>query len=90
MPSAPSMPSLTLTPPKSANSKDVGGFIAGVFFYALALSYIRYGSAGPKAWLSAKFLNIPMTIPGPGKASAGADTTDSDLTSTRTTRPASV
>jgi hypothetical protein len=54
------MPSPTLTPPKSVSPKDLGGFALGLVLHALVVSYIRYGKAGPKGWLKAKFLNDPI------------------------------
>jgi hypothetical protein len=50
----------TLKPPRSLSSKDVSGFALGLVLHALVVSYIRYGKAGPKGWLSAKFLNKPL------------------------------
>ncbi|MEU0788035.1 hypothetical protein ABZ341_41715 [Streptomyces sp. NPDC006173] len=55
-----SIPTPTLKPPKSVTSKDMGGFALGLVLQALVVSYIRYGKAGPKSWLSAKFLNKPI------------------------------
>lgn len=49
--------SATLTPPRRLSGKDASGFMFGLVLYALALSAIKYGTAGPKGWLSAKFLN---------------------------------
>jgi len=54
------MPAPTLKPPKSVSAKDMGGFALGLVLHALVVSYIRYGKAGPKGWLSAKFLNKPI------------------------------
>lgn len=39
---------------------DAGGFGAGLALYTVVVIYIRYGPAGWKGWLSAKFLNKPM------------------------------
>lgn len=51
----------TLQPPRSAvGGKDWAGFTLGLVIYALVVSYIRYGSDGPKGWLKAKFLNKPI------------------------------
>lgn len=58
---APSMPSLTLTPPRKLSGGDLGGFVAGLFAYAIFLNYIRFGQDGVKSWLRAKFLNEPNT-----------------------------
>jgi hypothetical protein len=55
-----SLPTPTLRPPRGLTSKDAGGFALGLLVQALAVSYIRYGAAGPKGWLSAKFLNKPI------------------------------
>lgn len=38
-----------------------GGLVLGAFTYVLALTYLRSGSAGVKAWLRAKFLNQVST-----------------------------
>ena len=40
-------------------SSDGSGFLLGLFVYALGLAYLRYGAAGVKGWLAAKFLNNP-------------------------------
>lgn len=56
---APDLSGLTLTPPRKLSGGDLGGFLGGLFVYALVLNFIRYGKAGPTAWLSAKFLNRP-------------------------------
>jgi hypothetical protein len=42
------------------SGKDLGGFALGLVLHALVVSYIRYGKAGPRGWLSAKFLNSPI------------------------------
>lgn len=57
---AKAVPTPTLKPPKSVTSKDMGGFALGLVIHALVVSYIRYGKAGPKGWLKAKFLNDPI------------------------------
>jgi hypothetical protein len=54
------LPSPTLKPPRSLTSKDLSGFALGLVLHALIVSYIRYGKAGPKSWMSAKFLNRPL------------------------------
>ncbi|WP_367575283.1 hypothetical protein [Streptomyces griseoaurantiacus] len=54
------IPAPTLKPPRSLGAKDLGGFALGLIVQALVVSYIRYGKAGPKGWLSAKFLNKPI------------------------------
>jgi hypothetical protein len=40
---------------------DAGGLLSGMLLYTAVVIYIRYGPAGWKGWLSAKFLNKPMT-----------------------------
>ncbi len=52
-----SWPHPTLTPAVS----DGTGFALGMVLYALGLNYLRYGPAGVKGWLSAKFFNKPDT-----------------------------
>ncbi len=52
----------TITPQVSAprpslNPSDGAGFALGLVLYALTLSYLREGPAGPKRWLAAKFVN---------------------------------
>jgi hypothetical protein len=55
----------TLSPPRRA--RDVGGLAFGLLLYTAAITYIRYGPAGWKGWLSAKFLNKPIQgLPGKG------------------------
>jgi hypothetical protein len=56
-------------PGKVAGSKPVAkatdlagegaGVLLGLFAYALLVSYLQSGTAGVRAWLSAKFLNRP-------------------------------
>lgn len=53
--------SATLTPPKSLNARDASGFAFGLVLYAVALASIKYGPAGARGWIAAKFLNKPMT-----------------------------
>jgi len=48
-----------VTPPGRWSGADGAGFLLGLFLYALALNTVRFGPAGAKAWLSAKFLNKP-------------------------------
>ena len=48
----------TLSAPGRA--RDAGGLLAGLFLYTGVSVYIRYGAAGWKGWLSAKFLNKPL------------------------------
>lgn len=58
---AASIPKPTLRPPRSAvGGKDWAGFALGLVLHALVVSYIRYGKAGPKGWMKAKFLNSPI------------------------------
>lgn len=54
------VPTPTLKPPRSVKAADMGGFALGLVLQALIVSYIRYGKAGPKGWLKAKFLNDPI------------------------------
>lgn len=55
------IPRPTLRPPRTpVGGKDWAGFGLGLVLHALIVSYIRYGKAGPKGWLSAKFLNQPI------------------------------
>lgn len=85
----PDLSSITLTPPRKPSAGDLGGFAAGLLLYALALSFLRYGPAGPKAWLMAKFLNRPMTT----EEAREAGVTGSelrDLTTTKAPAPAGV
>ena len=48
---------------------QVSGFLLGAVVAALVLSYLEYGSAGPKSWVAAKFWNAPSL---PGQATGGA------------------
>lgn len=57
--SAPSLNDLTLKPPKKLDAGDIGGFLAGLLVYTVALNYIRSGPDGVTSWLRAKFLNEP-------------------------------
>jgi len=41
--------------------KEGSGFLLGLVAYALFLAYMRDGTAGPKNWLKAKFLNETPT-----------------------------
>jgi hypothetical protein len=43
-----------------ARPRDAGGLLAGMFLWVGVSVYLRYGPAGWKGWLSAKFLNKPM------------------------------
>jgi hypothetical protein len=45
--------------PISFDGEGVAGFFFGAVFYALVLSVVEYGSAGPGYWFKAKFLNKP-------------------------------
>lgn len=47
--------------PRKPDAGDLAGFCAGLVGYAIGLSYIRYGTDGPKGWISAKFINKPLT-----------------------------
>lgn len=70
MPSLPSLPSPTLKPPRRLDSGDLAGFLTGLLLFTLGLNYLRYGVDGPKAWLSAKFLN-KVTLPATGTLTPG-------------------
>lgn len=48
---------------------DAGGFLAGLMLYSVVTIYIRYGAAGWRGWLSAKFLNKPMSSTSAASAS---------------------
>ncbi|MGW3926011.1 hypothetical protein [Streptomyces sp. NPDC005093] len=47
----------TLRPPRQG--RNLGGLLTGLALYVVASTYIRYGPAGWKGWLRAKFLNQP-------------------------------
>lgn len=49
-----------LRPPRTLSTRDSAGFALGMVLYALTVSYIRYGKAGPRGWMAAKFLNKPL------------------------------
>lgn len=99
-PSSPARPSLgmpdlsgiTLTPPKKLSGGDVGGFLAGLLIYTLALNYLRYGPGGPTAWMSAKFLNQPRALGKDTKQSSAptVEPASTGLTSTKVAPPAPV
>jgi hypothetical protein len=59
----------TLAP---GRARDAGGLLAGLLLYTGVSVYIRYGTAGWKGWLSAKFLNKPLQ--GLPKAAGAAST----------------
>jgi hypothetical protein len=61
--SGPGWGSLRPTSPARVPTRaaDAGGFLSGLALYAVVMIYIRYGPAGWKGWLSAKFLNKPLT-----------------------------
>lgn len=63
--------SATLKPPRRLSVKDASGFAFGLVLYALALSAIKYGAAGPKGWLSAKFVNKVTLQTGAGSGGGG-------------------
>jgi hypothetical protein len=75
-PPAPKAPAPATKPPKlvlgGARSETGAGLFLGAFAYALLLSLINYGTAGPGDWLRAKFLNKPTPAPGTGGATTGA------------------
>jgi hypothetical protein len=102
MPSLPTpdLSRLTLTPPKKLNGGDVGGFLAGLGLYALALNYLRHGPDGVKGWMAAKFLNRPASLAvklppksptpsatAPGGGGEGGGGSWRAMTSTRPTKP---
>jgi hypothetical protein len=54
---------------RSTGAVNAGaGWVLGLIAYALFSAYINHGTAGPKGWLKAKFLNEPMTT---GTSSGG-------------------
>lgn len=86
----PDLSKVSLTPPRRPSAGDLGGFFAGLVLYALALNYIRFGPAGVKGWLGAKFVNRPATglrrrtgTGGSGGAGTNPDIPDTGLVSTR-------
>lgn len=54
---------VTLTPPKKLSAGDASGFAFGLIAYALFINYIRYGPAGVRGWIAAKFINKPLQEP---------------------------
>ncbi len=96
LPSLPSLPSPTLTPPKRLQSGDLGGFMAGLLLYTLALNYLRYGPEGVTGWLGAKFLNKPAAIAPPAerdtgeRAGSSSSIQQAGFTSTRPAAPKEV
>lgn len=59
-------PTSPARPPTRA--ADAGGFLSGLALYTVVVIYVRYGAAGWKGWLKAKFLNQPMS----SKTSSGS------------------
>jgi hypothetical protein len=59
----------TLTPPRRVH--DAGGLLVGMALYTVTITYLRYGPAGWKGWLAAKFLNRPMQGLPPSSLGAG-------------------
>lgn len=59
-------PTSPMKPPTRA--ANAGGFLTGLALYTVVVIYIRYGAAGWKGWLSAKFLNKPMASSASGSA----------------------
>lgn len=51
--------------------QDASGLLTGVLLYTVVIVYVRYGAAGWKGWLSAKFLNKPMSSSAAANASGG-------------------
>jgi hypothetical protein len=45
---------------------DAGGFLSGLAVYTVVIIYVRYGPKGWLGWLSAKFLNKPMSASATG------------------------
>lgn len=83
---APDLSKLTLSPPRRPNPGDLGGFMAGLVLYALAINYLRFGPDGVKGWLGAKFLNRPAALgTGTGNGGQGQGRRGGGLTSTRPT-----
>jgi hypothetical protein len=68
----PSPSSLTLTPPRRLNGGDLAGFVGGLVAYTLVLNYIRFGPAGVKGWLSAKFFNRVTIATGAAPSSSSS------------------
>lgn len=54
---------VTLTPPRKLSAGDASGFAFGLIAYALFINYIRYGPAGVRGWIAAKFINKPLQEP---------------------------
>lgn len=54
---------LSLTPPslRKLNAADASGFAFGLVAYCLFINYLRYGPAGVRGWIAAKFVNKPLT-----------------------------
>lgn len=50
---------------------EAGGFALGLLAWALAVNYLRYGPAGVKGWVAAKFANRPFA---PGQLAGGGVT----------------
>lgn len=50
---------------------EAGGAALGLLAWALAVNYLRYGPAGVKGWVAAKFGNRPFT---PGQLAGGGVT----------------
>lgn len=59
-------PTSPMKPPNRV--ADAGGFLTGLALYTVVVIYVRYGAAGWKGWLSAKFLNKPMASSTSGSA----------------------
>jgi hypothetical protein len=52
---------VTLTPPRRLTAGDASGFAAGLVLYCLFINYLKYGPKGVRGWISAKFINKPLT-----------------------------
>ncbi len=50
---------------------EAGGAALGLLAWALAVNYLRYGPAGVRGWIGAKFANRPFT---PGQLAGGGVT----------------
>lgn len=62
-------PRMPTNPP--SRIRDAGGLATGMLLYTAVVVYLRYGPAGWKGWLRAKFLNQPMSSSAAASAAAG-------------------
>lgn len=58
--------------PITFDSEGLGGLFIGAVVYALLLSVVEYGSAGPGLWFKAKFLNQAAGAPSSTKPAAAS------------------